>query len=44
VCEGDHGLVPGALVVLDMMSGGTVVQEVKVGRFPDFVGVIGENR
>jgi DNA-binding beta-propeller fold protein YncE len=44
VCEGDHGSVPGALVVLDMMSGGTVVQEVRVGRFPDFVGVLGENR
>jgi hypothetical protein len=41
VCEGDHGTVPGSLVVLDMASGGAFVQAMPVGRFPDFVGVIG---
>ena len=39
VCEGDHG-GPGSLVVLDMASGGSFVQSVPVGRFPDFVAVI----
>jgi DNA-binding beta-propeller fold protein YncE len=41
VCEGDHGSVPGSLMVLDMMNGGTFVQAAPVGRFPDFVGVMG---
>lgn len=44
ICEGDHGLLPGALVVLDMASGGTVVKEVPVGRFPDFVDILGGAR
>jgi len=39
VCEGDHGTA-GSLVVLDMAAGGTVVQAVPVGRFPDSVTVI----
>ncbi|HWU90866.1 MAG TPA: hypothetical protein VN253_26555 [Kofleriaceae bacterium] len=40
VCEGDHG-TSGSLMVLDMATGGTIVQTVPVGRFPDFVGVLG---
>lgn len=40
VCEGDHGTA-GTLAVLDMASGGTFVQSVAVGRFPDSVGVMG---
>jgi len=40
VCEGDHGTA-GSLAVLDMTSGGTFVQAVPVGRFPDSVGVTG---
>jgi DNA-binding beta-propeller fold protein YncE len=39
VCEGDHGSA-GSLLVLDLASGGTVVQAAPVGRFPDSVGVI----
>jgi DNA-binding beta-propeller fold protein YncE len=39
VCEGDHGTA-GSLLVLDMANGGTVVQAVAVGRFPDSVTVI----
>jgi DNA-binding beta-propeller fold protein YncE len=40
VCEGDHGSVPGALVVLDMANGEAFVQAVPVGRFPDFVDIM----
>jgi DNA-binding beta-propeller fold protein YncE len=38
-CEGDHGTA-GSLVVLDMANGGTPIQSVPVGRFPDNVSVI----
>lgn len=40
VCEGDHGTLPGALAVLDMATE-TVVQEAPVGRFPDYLDILG---
>jgi DNA-binding beta-propeller fold protein YncE len=40
VCEGDHGTIPGALVVLDMANGAAITHEVPVGRYPDSVAII----
>ena len=44
ICEGDHGSVPGALVVLDIANGDAVVGEVPVGRYPDFIDIMGGAR
>ena len=40
LCEGDHGSIPGTLVVFDMQNGESFVTSVPVGIYPDFVGIL----